>query len=136
MTISEAAALLRARKISCVELARDHLDRISAANPKLNAFVTVAADNALVRARELDSELAERGSRGPLHGIPIAHKDLVFTRGVRTTSGSKLFENFVPDYDAAVVERLAAAGAVVLGKTGLHELAYGITSNNPHFGSR
>jgi aspartyl-tRNA(Asn)/glutamyl-tRNA(Gln) amidotransferase subunit A len=73
--------------------------------------------------------------RGPLHGIPIAHKDLIFTKGVRTTSGSKLFSDLVPGVDAPVVAKLAAAGAVMLGKTGLHELAYGITSDNPHFGT-
>ena len=73
--------------------------------------------------------------RGPLHGIPIAYKDLFFTRGVRTTGGSRLFENHVPATDAAVVERLAAAGTVMLGKLNMHELAYGTTSDNPHFGA-
>ena len=72
---------------------------------------------------------------GPLHGIPIAVKDLFFTKGVRTTGGSKLFEDHVPDHDAAVVESLRAGGAVLVGKTGMHELAYGITSSNPHFGA-
>ena len=83
----------------------------------------------------MDAALARGDDRGPLHGIPIAVKDIVATRGVRTTSGSKIFADFVPDFDAEVVRRLEQAGAVMLGKTGMHELAYGITSNNPHFGA-
>ena len=134
MTIREAGAALRARQISCLELTNRCLDHIAKLNPRLNAFVTVTAELAQKRAQELDSELAHGADRGPLHGIPIAHKDLIETQGIRTTSGSKLFANFVPDSDAPVVERLHQAGAVLVGKTGLHELAYGITSENPHFG--
>jgi aspartyl-tRNA(Asn)/glutamyl-tRNA(Gln) amidotransferase subunit A len=83
----------------------------------------------------LDDDLARGIDRGPLHGIPIAHKDNIFTRGVRTTSGSKIFADFVPDYDATIVSQLNDAGANMIGKAGLHEFAYGITSNNPHFGA-
>jgi aspartyl-tRNA(Asn)/glutamyl-tRNA(Gln) amidotransferase subunit A len=118
-----------------VELTRQCLDQIAKLNPVLNAFITVAGDSALARARELDQELAQGIDRGPLHGIQVAHKDLMATKGVRTTSGSKIFADFVPDADAAVVEKLAGAGAVMVGKAGLHELAYGITSDNPHFGT-
>ena len=82
-----------------------------------------------------DEELARGIDRGPLHGIPIAHKDLMRTKGVRTTAGSKIFADYIPRRDAAIVTKLREAGAVSLGKTGLHELAYGITSNNPHFGA-
>jgi aspartyl-tRNA(Asn)/glutamyl-tRNA(Gln) amidotransferase subunit A len=135
MTITEAAAALRARKVSSVELTTAALARIEKLNPKLNAFLTVTADAALDRARLADRELASGKDRGLLHGIPIAHKDLIYTRGVRTTGGSKLFENFIPDHDAAVVEKLNAAGAVSTGKLGMHELAYGITSNNHWFGA-
>jgi aspartyl-tRNA(Asn)/glutamyl-tRNA(Gln) amidotransferase subunit A len=135
MTIAEAGRALRARKVSSVELAGQCLEQIAKLNPKLNAFITVTGDSALARARELDRELAQGTDRGPLHGIPIAHKDLMWTRGVRTTSGSKILADFVPDRDAAVVEKLNLAGAVMLGKAGLHELAYGITSDNPHFGA-
>ncbi|HTW66000.1 MAG TPA: amidase [Bryobacteraceae bacterium] len=135
MTIAEAGRELRARKISSVELAGQCLDQIAKMNPVLNAFITVTGDSALAHARELDRELAQGADRGLLHGIPIAHKDLMWTRGVRTTSGSKIFADFVPDRDAAVVTRLDAAGAVMVGKAGLHELAYGITSDNPHFGT-
>ena len=134
MTIGEAARALRAREVSCLELTNRCLDEIVKQNGRLNAFVTVTEPAARKRARELDDELARGVDRGPLHGIPIAHKDLMWTRGVRTTSGSKLYTDFVPDRDAVVVQRLDRAGAVSLGKTGLHELAYGVTSENPHFG--
>ena len=134
MTIREAASALRERRLSSVELARHALERIERLNPKLNAFITLTAESALERARLADAELAAGRDRGPLHGIPIAHKDLFYTRGVRTTGGSKVYERFVPDYDAYVVEKLDAAGAVSLGKLNMHELAFGITSGNPHFG--
>jgi aspartyl-tRNA(Asn)/glutamyl-tRNA(Gln) amidotransferase subunit A len=96
---------------------------------------TVMAEAARERAKQADEELARGEGRGPLHGIPIAVKDLFRTKGVRTTGGSKLFEDHVPDHDATVVEWLRAGGAVLVGKTGMHELAYGITSSNPHFGA-
>ncbi|HTS46973.1 MAG TPA: amidase [Bryobacteraceae bacterium] len=134
MTIVEAAAALRSRQVSCLELTNRCLDQIAKLNPRLNAFLTVTEEAARKRASELDRDLAHGIDHGPLHGIPIAHKDLVWTRGVRTTSGSKLFADFVPASDAAVVEKLNRAGAVMLGKTGLHEIAYGVTSENPHFG--
>ncbi len=135
MTIREAARALRSRRVSSVELTRQCLDQIAKLNPVLNAFITVTGESALACAQELDREIVQSIDRGPLHGIPIAHKDLMWTKGVRTTSGSKIFADFVPGADAVVVERLAAAGAVMVGKAGLHELAYGITSNNPHFGA-
>ncbi len=135
MTISEAARALRSGRVTSAELTKQCLSKIAEFNPILNAFVTITADSALAHAQALDRELAAGIDRGPLHGIPIAHKDLMWTKGVRTTSGSKIFADFVPDKDAAVVEKLASAGAVLVGKAGLHELAYGITSDNPHFGT-
>jgi len=135
VTILEAGLALRSRHLSCLELTNRCLDQIAKLNPRLNAFITVTAESAQARAQELDRELATGCDRGPLHGIPIAHKDLIATQGVRTTSGSKLFADHVPVADAEVVKRLQAAGAVMVGKTGLHELAYGITSDNPHFGT-
>lgn len=135
MTIAEVAQALRSRRISSVELTTQCLDRIAKLNPVLNAFITITGDSALARAQELDRELAQGLDRGPLHGIPIAHKDLLWTKGIRTTSGSKILADFVPDRDAPVVAKLADAGAVMVGKAGLHELAYGISSDNPHFGT-
>jgi aspartyl-tRNA(Asn)/glutamyl-tRNA(Gln) amidotransferase subunit A len=135
MSIVEAARQLRARKVSSVELTRISLDKIAKLDGKLNAFITVMEERALAQARKADKELAGRKDRGPLHGIPVAVKDIFSTKGVRTTGGSKIYVDHVPDYDAAVVERLERAGAVIVGKTNLHELAYGITSSNPHFGA-
>ncbi|MGA2267036.1 MAG: amidase [Bryobacteraceae bacterium] len=134
MTIREAADALRARRVSAVELAAAATARITRLKSKLNAFITVTAEQAMAQARQADTELASGRDRGPLHGIPVAVKDLFATRGVRTTCGSKVYEDFVPGIDAAVVERLQAAGAVMLGKLNMHEMAYGITSANPHFG--
>jgi aspartyl-tRNA(Asn)/glutamyl-tRNA(Gln) amidotransferase subunit A len=135
VTIVEAAAALRRHRVSSTELTTAAIERIGRLNSTLHAFITVTTEAALRRAWLADSELASGRDRGPLHGVPIAVKDLFLTRGVRTTSGSKLFENYVPDRDAAVVERLEAAGAVLLGKLNMHELAYGVTSDNPHFGA-
>lgn len=135
MTISEISAALRARRVSVRELTEDTLRRVAEINPRLKAFLTVTEAAARSRAAELDEELARGIGAGLLHGIPIAHKDNIFTRGVRTTSGSRIFADFVPDQDAAIVSQLNDAGANMIGKTGLHEFAYGITSNNPHFGA-
>ncbi len=135
MTILEAAKALRARQVSSSELTQTALKRIGQLNPKLNAFLTVTEEIALRQAKAADEDMARGVDHGPLHGIPIAVKDMFSTRGVRTTCGSALFKDHVPQIDAAVVEKLAGAGAVLLGKTGMHELAYGITSNNPHFGA-
>jgi aspartyl-tRNA(Asn)/glutamyl-tRNA(Gln) amidotransferase subunit A len=134
VTIREAAAAIRAKRVSPVELTRAALDRAARFEGQLRAFITFTQDYALDRARLAESELAAGKDRGPLHGIPVAVKDLFAMRGVRTTAGSKIFENHVTDFDSAAVERLQAAGAVILGKLNMHEIAYGITSANPHFG--
>ena len=135
MTILEAAQALRSGNVSSSELTGAALKSISELNPKLNAIMTVLEESARSQAQAADDELADGHDRGPLHGIPIAVKDVFETAGVRTTCGSVIFLHHVPERDAAVVERLRAAGAVLLGKAGMHELAYGITSNNPHFGT-
>ncbi len=135
MTIRRLAHEIRQGSLSPVELARETLDRISKLQSTLNAFITVTEELALEQARRAEREIREGRDRGPLHGIPFAAKDLFYTRGIRTTVGSKILRDFVPDHDAAVIERLREAGAVLIGKTGLHEWAYGITSNNPHFGA-
>jgi aspartyl-tRNA(Asn)/glutamyl-tRNA(Gln) amidotransferase subunit A len=135
MNILEAGALLRAKKISSAELVRQALTAIERLNPRLNAFLTVMGEPALAAAKKRDEELAAGIDLGPLHGLPVAVKDMYCTRGVLTTSGSKIFGCHVPDHDAAVVERLNSAGAILVGKTNQHELAYGITSNNPHYGA-
>ena len=121
-------------QLSPVEVVRHALRRIAALDPALNSYLTVTADQALERARQAESEIRSGLIKGPLHGVPYAAKDLLDTKGIRTTVGSRILSDNVPEADAAVVERLSAAGAILLGKTGLHEWAYGITSNNPHFG--
>ena len=133
MTIQEAGEALRAGRVSSVELTTTAISRIDRYH-HLRAFITVTGGQALEQARTADRELAAGTDRGPLHGIPIALKDLFATKGVRTTAGSKIYENFIPQVDATIVARLQAAGAVSLGKLNMHELAYGITSANPHFG--
>ncbi len=134
-TVSEIGRQLRAGEITAVSLTGLMLERIDAYNGKLNAFITVTEDLAREQARQADAELTRGRDRGPLHGIPVAVKDVFATAGIRTTGGSRLFEDWVPDHDATAVARLHVAGAVLLGKTGLHELAYGVTSINPFFGA-
>ncbi|PYJ79500.1 MAG: Asp-tRNA(Asn)/Glu-tRNA(Gln) amidotransferase GatCAB subunit A [Verrucomicrobia bacterium] len=132
--LSEASQLVRNKKVSPVELTHECLNRIERLNPKLNAFITVTADSALAEARHAEAEIQHDGWRGPLHGIPIALKDLVDTAGVRTTAASGVFTDRVPIEDAEIVRRLKAAGAVFLGKLNLHEFAYGGSSAISYFG--
>jgi len=127
--------MLRSGEVSSTELTQLMLDRIGQHNEGLNAFITVTGERALDLARKADDELRHFTDRGPLHGIPIAVKDLIATDGIRTTCGSKLFEDRIPDKDAAAVTHMLEGGAVLLGKTGLHELAYGNSSINPFFGA-
>ncbi len=135
MTLLEAAAALRAKKVSSLELTQQSLQLSKELQPKLNAFLTFTTDAAITAAKQADADFARDIDRGPLQGIPVAVKDLYYTKGTLTTAGSKIFGGFVPSYDAAVVEKLKAAGAVLTGKLGMHELAFGITSNNAHYGA-
>ena len=139
-TIEEIGKLFRKRKLSPVELSKLMLSRIEQINPKINAYLNVTAELALAQAKKAESELlaplGRKGhrDRGPLHGIPISLKDNINTKGIRTTAGSKILKDFIPQHDARVVVLLKEAGAVILGKTNMHEFAYGVTSNNPHYG--
>ena len=134
LTLTAASELIATRAISPVELTRAHLERIERLNPQLNCYLTVGTEMALEQARQAEYELAQGLRRGPLHGIPLALKDLFETAGMRTTAGSSFFSDFIPAQDAFVVEKLRKAGAVLLGKTNMHEIALGITNENPHFG--
>ena len=134
LSLSDASDLLQARKISPVELTNACLARIERLNPVLNAFITVTGEQALAGAKAAETEIARGRRRGPLHGIPIALKDLFDTAGIRTTAGSAVFADRVPSEDAEVVRRLKASGAVLLGKLNMHEFAYGDTSAQTHFG--
>jgi aspartyl-tRNA(Asn)/glutamyl-tRNA(Gln) amidotransferase subunit A len=134
-SIAELAPRLAARDISPVEVTEMVLARIAQHDAQLRSFITVMADSARHAARAAEAAIQAGNYLGPLHGIPIAVKDLYATRGVRTTFGSPLFADWIPDYDAAAVERLKRAGAVIVGKANLHELAFGTTSANPYYGA-
>jgi aspartyl-tRNA(Asn)/glutamyl-tRNA(Gln) amidotransferase subunit A len=134
LTISEVISLISRGELSPVELTRAHLERIRSLQPRLNSFITVTGELALERARLLEDEIRTGASRGRLHGIPLALKDLYETAGVRTTHGSTFYAGYVPREDACVVHKLEAAGTVLLGKTNMHEIALGVTNVNPHYG--
>jgi aspartyl-tRNA(Asn)/glutamyl-tRNA(Gln) amidotransferase subunit A len=131
LTLEELAARIRRHEVSAEDAARAALERIERFEPRLRAFITVMAADAIASARDAD----RRPAGGTLHGVPIALKDLFDTAGVRTTAGAKIFADRVPSVDAEVVRRLRGAGAVFVGKTNLHELAFGGTNQNPHYGS-
>jgi aspartyl-tRNA(Asn)/glutamyl-tRNA(Gln) amidotransferase subunit A len=133
-TLWEAAEKLRSRRLSPVELTRECLERIERLNPILNAFITVTADMAMEQARAAEAEIAAGKYRGPLHGVPIALKDLFDTEGVRTTAASNQYRERVPAQDAEVVRRLKDAGAVLVGKTNMHEFAFGMSGVVSAFG--
>ena len=133
LSLTGAAELVRAKKVSATELVTACLDRISTYNPKLNAFITITGEAALARAKALDA-LPASASRGLLHGVPVALKDNIDTAGVRTTAASSVYDDRVPVDDAEVTRRLTAAGAIVLGKLNLHEFANGGTSATSYYG--
>src|SRR6185312_14702280 len=133
LTITEARERLRRREISARELTRACLDRIAAVEPRVNAFITVSASEAMAQAEDADRRLA-RGDAPDLCGIPLGIKDIYCTRGVRTTCASKILGDFTPPFDATAVERLRAAGAVFVGKANLDEFAMGSSTENSAFG--
>jgi amidase len=133
-TATELAELLRRRKVSAREVMVAHLDQIERVNPKVNAICTLVAESATKQAEEADAALARGVSPGPLHGLPIAIKDLAETKGIRTTYGSPIYKDNIPDHDALFVERLKAAGAIVIGKTNTPEFGAGSHTFNPVFG--
>ncbi|HSE41029.1 MAG TPA: amidase [Acidobacteriota bacterium] len=133
-SIDETAEKIKRREISVTELTERSLERIKERDPVLNVFQLVSSDYARSKAKEADHEIAAGNYRGILHGIPVAVKDLLAMRGTITTAGSKIFAERTTDYDAAVVERLEAAGAIIVGKTRMSEFAYSPGSNNAHYG--
>jgi aspartyl-tRNA(Asn)/glutamyl-tRNA(Gln) amidotransferase subunit A len=134
LTIAALAPLIRQKKISPVELTKFFLDRISRLQPEINAYITVVPEIALAQARRAEREITKGRYRGVLHGIPINLKDLFFTKGIRTTAGSGVLKKFIPDKNAAVVDQLLNAGCILLGKTNMHEFAFGSTNAHSHYG--
>lgn len=133
LTLTEASDLLQKGEISSVELSRACLERIEQLDGRLHSFITLMPITAMQQAREAEADL-RRGRTGPLRGIPLGLKDLFETAGVRTTAGSKIFADYIPVKDCAVVEKLVSSGAVLLGKLNMHEIALGVTNENPHYG--
>ena len=134
MTIAEAVSALDAGDITSVALVEAHIARIEELQPVLNAWTTVTADRALEDAARADRRRSDRGGHSPVLGIPVGLKDLFATRGIRTTAGSAVLADWIPDEDSTVASMLSAAGAPLLGKQSTHEFAYGGTTNNHHFG--
>jgi len=135
LTIGEIAPLIRKKQISPLELTRRYLERIKTLNPVLNAYLAMTEEGALAAAKRAEREITKGNYRGPLHGIPFSIKDNIAVKGATTTAGSKILSDWVPDFDATVVERLKEAGAVILGKTNMHEWAKGSNSINPFYGT-
>lgn len=134
MSITEASDLIARGELSPTDLIDAHLNRIAQTDDRLNSFITLLEPQAREAAKIAEIELQAKAPRSPLHGIPIGLKDLYFTKGIRTTMGSSIMDDFVPDYDATVTTRFQEAGAVILGKLQMHEFAYGATSENIHTG--
>src|SRR3981189_2413841 len=136
MRAADLAAMIREKKLSAREVMEAHLRQIERVNPKVNAIVTLVHEDQLMdQARAADEIIAKGEPLGPLHGLPVAVKDLTETMGIRTTYGSPLYRDYVPDYDALVVERMKNAGAIVLGKTNTPEFGMGSHTFNPVFGA-
>ena len=134
LELAEVSKAVQKKEVSPVELTRACLERIEQLNPKLNAFITVTGSSALEEARKAEAEIARGEWKGPLHGVPLAVKDLIETAGVKTTAASAVLKDYVPTADAEVIRRLKAAGAILLGKLNLHEFAYGGSGIIGHFG--
>ena len=130
----ELARRIRARELTVTEVMEAHLAQIERVNPKVNAIVTLLPEQALEQARAADDALERGAAVGPLHGLPVAHKDLTLTKGVRTTFGSLAFKDFIPEEDGLIIERLKKAGAITIGKTNTPEFGAGSQTYNEVFG--
>ena len=135
LTAAEMAQRIRAKDLSAREVMEAHLSQIDLVNPHVNAVVTLLAEKALADAELADKALAQGDDIGRLHGLPVAHKDLVMTQGIRTTFGSPIYQEFVPDQDALIVQRLRNAGAITIGKTNTPEFGAGSQTFNEVFGA-
>ncbi|MDQ4014500.1 MAG: amidase [Thermoproteota archaeon] len=134
LTIKHLSRLIASREVSCLEVVDATIERIEKLNPMLNAFITILDQSARREAKHADSLIKQGKYLGSLHGIPISFKDLIYIKGVRSTSGSKILADFVPDYDSTITRKLRRAGAIIVGTNNTHEFACGITNINPHYG--
>ena len=134
LSAGELSRLIKNQDVSPVEIIDAHLARIGETDTTLNSFITLLPEQAKAAARRAESEIQAGNYRGPLHGIPVGLKDLFNTAGVRTTSGSRIFDAYVPEEDCTVAMRFRQAGAILLGKLNMYQFAYGITTENPDYG--
>lgn len=134
LSASQLARLIQRKEVSPVEVTEAHLSRIENLEPTLNSFITFLPDHAMAAARQAENEIRSGRYLGPLHGIPFGLKDLYYVKGIRNTSGSKIYDRFIPDFDSTIAFRLKRAGAVFLGKLNLHPFAYGVTGENEEYG--
>jgi len=135
LSVAELSRLIKSRQVSPVEVVKAHLARIDALEPTMNSFITLMTDQAMQNARKAEQEIQAGQYRGPLHGIPVGLKDLFYIKGIRNSSGCKIFDRFVPDFDSTIASKLKEAGAILLGKLNLHQFAYGPTGENPDYGN-
>jgi len=134
LSAGQLSRLIKNKEVSPVEVIEAHLARINASNSSLNSFITLLPDQAMESARQAEQEIQKGRYRGPLHGIPVGLKDLFYVKGIRNTSGSKIFDNFVPVFDSTIASKLKEAGTILIGKLNLHPFAYGPTGENPDYG--
>ena len=127
LTAGDLGRLIQRREVSPVEVVQAHLERIEKTEPVLNSFITLLPELALAEAHLAEQEIAAGNYRGPLHGVPLGLKDLYYTKGVKNTAGSRIFDDFIPDYDCTVMARFREAGAILMGKLNMHQFAYGPT---------
>ncbi len=135
MSVVEMVEAIKTRRLSPVEIMDAVLSRIEQLNPKVNAYCTLVAESARRHAKEAETMVMQGEQLGPLHGIPVSIKDLIFTKGIRTTAGSRIYQDFIPQQDAIVVERLKAAGAIIVGKTNTSEFGWIAVADNRLFGA-
>ena len=134
LSATQLSSLIQKKELSPVEIVEAHLERIDALEPTLNSFITLLPEQALATARQAEHDIQSGKYLGPLHGIPLALKDMICSKGVRNTSGFKGNDNFIPNFDATVAAKLKEAGVILMGKLNMHQLAYGITGENPDYG--
>jgi aspartyl-tRNA(Asn)/glutamyl-tRNA(Gln) amidotransferase subunit A len=134
LSVAQLSGLIQRKEVSPVEIIEAHLSRIEALEPTLNSFITLLSEQAMAAAQKAEKEIQGGKYLGPLHGVPVGLKDLYYAKGIRNTSGSKIFDRFIPDFDSTIALRLKEAGAILLGKLNLHPFAYGTTGENEEYG--